>query len=145
MTEIEKLLPHREPFLFVDEIIEANREKITARYTFTGKEFFFQGHFPEYPVVPGVILIETMAQAGVSGLRKLNILSTNGLIYLATVDKVKFRRPVRPMEEVILEIKNLEISPKMIKQSGKANIGNEIAAEAEWMCVICQEGINVRS
>ncbi|HCC37113.1 MAG TPA: beta-hydroxyacyl-ACP dehydratase [Treponema sp.] len=136
MSEIESLLPHREPFLFVDEIIEADKEKITAKHVFTEKEFFFKGHFPEYPVVPGVILIETMAQSGGAGLRKLGVLGDSALFFLATVDKVKFRRQVRPGDEVRCEITNLRVSPKMIKQSGKAYVGDEIAAEAEWMCLV---------
>ena len=136
MSEIKSLLPHREPFLFVDEIVEANEEKIVAKYVFTEKEFFFAGHFPEYPVVPGVILIETMAQSGGAGLRKLGIIGDGGLFFLASVDKVKFRRQVRPGDEVRSEVHNLRISSKMLKQSGKAYVGDELAAEAEWMCLI---------
>ena len=136
MTEIENLLPHREPFLFVDEILEASEEKIIARHLFSEKEFFFRGHFPEYPVVPGVILIETMAQAGGAGLRKLGIVEQDGLFFLVSVDKVKFRRQVRPGEEVRSEVENLRVSSKMVKQSGKAYVGDEIAAEAEWMCLL---------
>jgi 3-hydroxyacyl-[acyl-carrier-protein] dehydratase len=135
-TEIESLLPHREPFLFVDEIVRADSEKIIARHVFTEKEFFFKGHFPGYPVVPGVILVETMAQSGGAGLRKLGVLGGGALFFLATVDKVKFRRQVRPGEEVRSEIENLRVSPKMIKQSGKAYVGDELAAEAEWMCLV---------
>ena len=137
---IEKLLPHREPFLFVDEIVEASKEKIIAKHVFTEKEFFFRGHFPEYPVVPGVILVETMAQSGGAGLRKMGIIGEDGLFFLATVDKVKFRRQVRPGDEVRSEIENLRISPRMIKQSGKAYVGDEIAAEAEWMCLVGPAG-----
>ncbi|MDR2739767.1 MAG: 3-hydroxyacyl-ACP dehydratase FabZ [Treponema sp.] len=136
MSNIESLLPHRSPFLFVDEIDQADKEKIVARHLFTEKEFFFAGHFPGYPVVPGVILVETMAQSGGAGLRKLGILPGNALFFLATVDKVKFRRQVRPGEEVRSEVVNLRISPKMIKQSGKAYVGDELAVEAEWMCLV---------
>ena len=136
MNEIERLLPHRDPFLFVGEIVEAGNEKIVAKYTFTEKEPFFKGHFPEYPVVPGVILIETMAQSGGAGLRKLGVLGDDALFFLATVDKVKFRRQVRPGDEVRSEIENLRVSPRMVKQCGKAYVGDEIAAEAEWMCLV---------
>jgi 3-hydroxyacyl-[acyl-carrier-protein] dehydratase len=136
MNEIEKLLPHRDPFLFVDEIIEATNEKIIAKRVFTENEYFFKGHFPDYPVVPGVILVETMAQSGGAGLRKLGTLGGDSLFFFATVDKVKFRRQVRPGDEVRSEITNLRVSPKMIKQAGKAYVGDELAAEAEWMCLV---------
>jgi 3-hydroxyacyl-[acyl-carrier-protein] dehydratase len=135
-SEIEKLLPHRDPFLFVDEIIEATKEKIVAKRVFTEKEYFFKGHFPEYPVVPGVILVETMAQCGGAGLRKLGVMGDDALFFFATVDKVKFRRQVRPGDEIRCEIENLRVSPKMIKQQGKAYVGDEVAAEAEWMCLV---------
>jgi 3-hydroxyacyl-[acyl-carrier-protein] dehydratase len=136
MNEIENLLPHREPFLFVDEIVEADEKKIVAKHVFTEKEFFFQGHFPEYPVVPGVILVETMAQSGGAGLRKTGALGDKALFFLAAVDKVKFSRQVRPGDEVRSEIENLRVSQRMIKQSGKAYVGEELAAEAEWMCLV---------
>ncbi|MHC6202782.1 3-hydroxyacyl-ACP dehydratase FabZ [Breznakiellaceae bacterium SP9] len=135
-TNIEALLPHRSPFLFVDAIVHADEKHITAKRIFTADEFFFKGHFPSYPVVPGVILIETMAQSGGAGLRSLGILGADSLFFLASVDKVKFRRQVRPGEEVRLEIENLRVSPKMLKQSGKAYVGEELAAEAQWMCLV---------
>ena len=136
MNEIESLLPHREPFLFVDEIVQADEKKIIAKHVFTEKEFFFKGHFPEYPVVPGVVLIETMAQSGGAGLRKLGILGDGALFFLASVDKVKFRRQVRPGDELRSEVENLRVSKQMVKQSGKAYVGDELAAEAEWMCLV---------
>ncbi|MCL2243402.1 MAG: 3-hydroxyacyl-ACP dehydratase FabZ [Treponema sp.] len=138
-NEIENLLPHREPFLFVDEIIEASEEKITAKHIFTENEFFFKGHFPGYPVVPGVVLIETMAQSGGAGIRKQGIIGGGNLFFLATIDKVKFRRQVRPGEEVRSEIENLKITQKVIKQRGRAYVGDELAAEAEWMCLIAEK------
>ncbi len=136
MNEIEALLPHRPPFLFVDVIDEITERRIVARHVFKDTEFFFAGHFPQYPVVPGVILIETMAQAGGAGLRKAGVLGGDALFFLATVDKAKFRRQVRPNEEVRLEIENLRVSGKMIKQAGKAYVGTELAAEAEWLCLV---------
>ena len=135
-NEMENLLPHREPFLFVDEILQADNEEIIASHIFTDKEFFFKGHFPEYPVVPGVILVETMAQAGGAGLRKIGVLSGDSLFFLASIDKVKFRRQVLPNEKVRLEIENLRVSSKMIKQAGKAFVEGELAAEAEWLCLV---------
>jgi 3-hydroxyacyl-[acyl-carrier-protein] dehydratase len=77
-----------------------------------------------------------MAQSGGAGLRKCGVLGEDSLFFFATVDKVKFRRQVRPGDEVRSEVTNLRVSPKMIKQSGKAYVGDELAAEAEWMCLV---------
>ena len=137
---IEKLLPHRDPFLFVDTIDVTDEKRVVARHIFTDGEFFFKGHFPEYPVVPGVILVETMAQAGGAGLVRRGLMGGDSLFFLATVDKVKFRRQVRPNDEVRMEIENLRVSGRMIKQSGKAFVGDELAAEAEWMCLVGNKG-----
>jgi 3-hydroxyacyl-[acyl-carrier-protein] dehydratase len=136
MTEIEQLIPHRAPFLFVDRITVADEGHISAMHVFGEGEFFFKGHFPAYPVVPGVILVETMAQAGGAGLRKIGVLGDNALFFLATIDKAKFRRQVRPGEEARMEIDNIRVSPRMIKQAGKLYVGDELAAEAEWMCLV---------
>ena len=103
---------------------------------FTPEEFFFKGHFPEYPVVPGVILCETMAQAGGAGLVKRGVMPTDALFFFASLDKVKFRNQVRPGDEVRIVVKNLRVSTHMIKQSGIAYVGDKIAAEAEWMCLV---------
>jgi len=137
---IASLLPHRAPFLFVDEIVSADQDRIVARHVFRPDEFFFRGHFPEYPVVPGVILVETMAQSGGAGLRRLGTLGGDALFFLASVDKVKFRRQVRPGEEVRSEVTNLRVSPRMIKQAGRAYVGEELAAEAEWLCLVSRDG-----
>lgn len=134
--DIESLLPHRKPFLFVDEIVSIDEKNIVATRKFTEEDFFFKGHFPQYPVVPGVILIETMAQAGGAALSYQKIFADGSLFFLGTVDKVKFRHQVRPGDTVRLEITNLRVSPRMIKQAGKAYVGENLAAEAEWLCLV---------
>lgn len=138
MKSIEQLLPHRKPFLFVDRLENVTQESLTGYRTFTDEEFFFPGHFPGYPVVPGVILVETMAQVGGAGVGQLGVLAEGSLFLLATVEKAKFRRQVRPGDTVRFEITNLRISARMLRQSGKAYVGEELACEAEWMCVVGQ-------
>ncbi len=138
MSEIEKMLPHREPFLFVDRIEKATEEEIIGYRRFTEKDSFFKGHFPDYPVVPGVILIETMAQCGGAGIRMTGKMDREALFFLATVEKAKFRSQVRPGDELKMVIKNLRVSPKTLKQSGQAFVGEQLAAEAEWFCLFGQ-------
>ena len=135
-TDIKSLLPHREPILFVDAIISADDKGCVCEHTFTENEFFFKGHFHEYPVVPGVMLCETMAQAVGAALRYSGVVSDDSLFFFATLDKVKFRNQVRPGDKVRMEITYLRTSPKMIKQSGKAFVGDTLCAEAEWMCLV---------
>jgi len=134
MTDVTSLLPHRDPFLFVDRIEKADAEEVIAYRKFTGAEPFFAGHFPGYPVVPGVLLIETLAQCGGAGLRMAT--GGSGIFFLAAIEKAKFRRQVKPGDEVRCVVKNLRVSPSMLRQAGKAYVGEELAAEAEWLCLM---------
>ncbi|MCH3917720.1 MAG: 3-hydroxyacyl-ACP dehydratase FabZ [Spirochaetia bacterium] len=138
--EITDILLHRKPFLFVDTIEKADEKQIVGTYTYREDEFFFKGHFPQYPVVPGVLLIEFLAQVGGAGLGMTQVLAPGSLFVLGTVEKAKFRHQVRPGDTVRGEVENLRVSSHIIRQQGKVKIGDIICAEASWMCLLSGEG-----
>jgi len=137
MSDIKNLLPHRDPFLFVDRLEKYDGEEIIGYRRFRPEEFFFPGHFPGYPVVPGVILVETMAQCGGAGVAAQGLLK-NAIFLLASVEKAKFRQQVRPGDEVRIVVKNLKVSKIALKQAGQMFLGDRLAAEAEWLCMVSQ-------
>jgi 3-hydroxyacyl-[acyl-carrier-protein] dehydratase len=134
MADVKDFLPHRDPFLFVDRIEKADAEETIGYRRFTESDSFFKGHFPGFPVVPGVILIESLAQCGGAGAKMAT--GIPGLFFLATVEKAKFRRQVKPGDEVRMVIRNLRVSKIMLRQTGKSYVGEELAVEAEWLCLI---------
>ena len=128
---IQSVLPHRYPFLLVDRVLEIEPGKrIVAIKNVTANEPFFAGHFPGRPVMPGVLLIEGMAQAG--GLLLLHDLPDRAgkLLYFASIENAKFRRPVVPGDQVRYEIEVLRLRPTFCRLSGKALVDGQIAAEA---------------
>lgn len=134
MNPVAALIPHRDPFLFVDRIVTADAKKTIGERTFSASEWFFQGHFPGHPVVPGVLLVETLAQCGGAGLVHARLMQ-NRIFLLVGVMSAKFRREVRPGELLRLEVDNLKVSNRLVKQRGQVWVGSELAAEAEWFCV----------
>jgi len=135
VTEIQKILPHRYPFLMVDSIVEIEKLKyIVGLKNVSINEAHFQGHFPGKPVMPGVLIIEAMAQVG--GLLLLLEIPDrdNKLMFLAAVDGVRFRRPVVPGDQLRVEVKVLSWRGDFCKIEGKALVEGKLAAEATLMC-----------
>ncbi|MDP8990067.1 MAG: 3-hydroxyacyl-ACP dehydratase FabZ [Acidobacteriota bacterium] len=133
---IREILPHRYPFLLVDRIEELETERVVGIKNVTVNEPFFAGHFPDYPVMPGVLIIEAMAQ--VAGVLVLSGIPDrkNKLVMLAGVDGAKFRKPVRPGDRLRMEMKVLRSRPAMAKVSGTATVDGVVVAEAEILCVL---------
>ena len=131
---IRDILPHRYPFLLVDSIVELEPERIVGIKNVTVNEPFFQGHFPDYPVMPGVLIVESMAQvAGILVLREIPD-RKNKLVFLVSVDEAKFRRPVRPGDQLRIEMRVERRKASVVKMRGEARVDGVIVAEAVVMC-----------
>lgn len=130
LDEIKKLLPHREPFLFVDEVTRIEDDHIEAYRDIRPDEFFFAGHFPGYPVLPGVLMVEAIAQAGIlMVLTRLEPRAGRKTLF-AAIERVRFRRQVRPGERLLLNVKLLGGKAGVYKLAGEARVGDETACEA---------------
>lgn len=137
VTEILKLLPHRYPFLLVDKVLEFEKEtSLKALKNVTFNEPFFQGHFPDKPVMPGVLQLEAMAQAG--GL--LLALSREGLddkLFMFTgINNAKFRRPVLPGDQLILSVSDVKQKLGLWRMTGRATVDGALACEAELTAAV---------
>jgi beta-hydroxyacyl-ACP dehydratase FabZ len=137
---IQKILPHRYPFLLVDAILEMEpRKRIVGIKNVTSTEYFFQGHFPGKPVMPGVLIIEGMAQTGGVLLLQEVPDRANKLLYFVAIDDARFRRPVVPGEQLRFEVSVLSsriTRATFFKLAGKATVDGELAAEATMMCTM---------
>jgi beta-hydroxyacyl-ACP dehydratase FabZ len=133
ILDIERILPHRFPFLLVDRIEEMEDERIVGIKNVTVNEPFFQGHFPDFPVMPGVLIVEAMAQvAGVLALSKMD--GSNKVVLLAMIESAKFRRPVVPGDQLRIEMQVDKLKPSVAKMSGRATVDGAVVAEAAVMC-----------
>ncbi len=144
-TEIQALRPHRYPFLLVDRIKEFEPHKrIVGIKNVTVNEPFFQGHFPGRPVMPGVLIIEAMAQvAGVLAFKSGGAVGKT-VMYLTGIDEAKFRRPVVPGDQLRFEIEVLKKRPPFWKMQGKAYVDNEMVCEAVVTAMVMEEKAEAR-
>jgi beta-hydroxyacyl-ACP dehydratase FabZ len=131
---IRAILPHRYPFLLVDRIIEMDAEHVVGIKNVTANEPFFLGHFPGFPVMPGVLVIEAMAQT--AGVQVLSTIPdrNNKLVFLVSVDNARFRKPVRPGDQLRIEMKVIKRKGTVAKMAGHATVDGVLVAEAEVMC-----------
>ena len=140
VNEIQKILPHRPPFLLVDRIVELEPHKrIVGIKNVTMNEPFFVGHFPNFPVMPGVLIIEAMAQTGgVLALRDESDYADR-LVLFAAIERAKFRRPVVPGDQMRMELEVLSRRATFCRMQGKCFVDGELAAEAIIMCKIAEK------
>jgi 3-hydroxyacyl-[acyl-carrier-protein] dehydratase len=137
ITDIMSLIPHRYPFLLIDRVIEIERKKrLVAIKNVTINEPFFAGHFPDYPIMPGVLIVEAMAQAG--GVLLLMELPDRDskLILFTGIERAKFRRPVVPGDQLRIEIDVLNFKSRAGRMAGRCTVDGKLACEATVMCQI---------
>ena len=137
--KILKQLPHRYPFLLVDRVLEVQKGKtIRALKNVTINEPFFQGHFPQRPVMPGVLMLEALAQA--AALLAFDAMdsspSDDMIYYFAGMDNVRFKRPVEPGDQLILEVELLRMKAGIFKFQARASVEGALAVEAELTCAV---------
>lgn len=136
---IRDILPHRYPMLLVDRIVELEPDRIVGIKNVTVNEPFFVGHFPDFPVMPGVLIVEAMAQvAGVLVLQRIPDRHKK-LVLLASIEQAKFRRPVLPGDQLRIEMKLARLKATVAKMYGTASVDGRVVAEAQVMCKLAEK------
>ncbi len=138
VQEISEILPHRYPMLMVDRILEITEDSIVGIKNVTANEPHFIGHFPGYAVMPGVLIIEAMAQAAGVLVAKLAPHTRGKIMFLASVEDAKFRRPVVPGDQLRLEMKMVRLKATIAKMQGLATVDGQVVAEATLMCKLTE-------
>lgn len=134
VQEIREILPHRYPMLLVDRILDITGDSIIGIKNVTANEPYFTGHFPNYPVMPGVMIVEAMAQVSGVLVAKLAPHTRGKIMFLASVEDAKFRKPVVPGDQLRIEMKMIRLKTTVAKIKGNATVDGQIVAEAILMC-----------
>jgi 3-hydroxyacyl-[acyl-carrier-protein] dehydratase len=138
IQEISAILPHRYPMLMVDRIIEVTEDSVVGIKNVSINEPHFNGHFPGLPVMPGVLIIEAMAQVGGILISNVNDNARGKIMFLASVDEAKFRKPVVPGDQLRIEMKILRMKRSVAKLQGFAKVDGAVVAEAILMCKVAE-------
>jgi 3-hydroxyacyl-[acyl-carrier-protein] dehydratase len=136
LAEIHAAIPHREPFLLVDEIVEQSENRIVCRQHFDGSEYFFAGHYPEFPLVPGVILCEAAMQAGAILLSKLVAGDARGVPVATRINDVRFKQMVRPGDTIEIEVDLVEQVSNAFFLKAKVTQASKVAVRFEFACTM---------
>src|SRR5689334_7630108 len=145
INEIRTILPHRYPMLLVDRILELEAERIVGIKNVTANEPFFDGHFPGFPVMPGVLIVEAMAQtAGVLVLKSIADRESK-LVFLAAVEQARFRKPVLPGDQLRMEMTIIKCKSFVARIAGRATVDGVLVAEAEMMCTLADKAAQMAS
>lgn len=137
ITDLQKILPHRYPFLLIDRVLEIERkQRVVAIKNVTVNEPFFNGHFPAYPIMPGVLIVEAIAQAGGALLLTEIPDRDSKLMVFTGIERAKFRKPVIPGDQLRIEVKVLNWRTSAVKMEGTAHVDGKLACEATVMCAI---------
>ena len=144
ISEIKRIIPHRYPFLLLDKVLELNPNKnIVALKNITINEDFFNGHFPKKPVMPGVLIIEAMAQAAAvfasKSVEGSNSDKENQIIYFMSIEKAHFRKPVEPGDTLYISVKQKKVRSNVWKMSGEAKVNNVKVADAIFSAMVIKE------
>lgn len=139
LPEILAAIPHREPFLLLDEIVSCDGTHIVCRKRFTGEEYFFAGHYPGQPIVPGVLLCESAMQAGAVLLSRQPEATGAGVPVATRMNDVRFKRPVRPGDEIEIEVELTERLAQAWFLRAKVTRGGQLAARLEFACTLAAE------
>ena len=145
ITQIRRLLPHRYPMLMVDRVLEIGESSAVGIKNVSANEPFFAGHFPEYPVMPGVLIAEALAQMGAILIMSHTPNPENKLILFASIDKCKFRRQVVPGDQLRIEVEFIVRKSSIAKMSGRAYVDGKVVAEGVMMCQIVDKPADARA
>jgi len=140
LKSVIDLIPHREPFLFVDRVLEQSENTIKAERIVRADEFYFKGHYPGNPILPGVLLCESMFQAGAILMSSIAELSTGVVPVVTRADKIKFKQMVKPGDVLTISVEFTEKMGPAYCFKGKTMVGGKVASSCEFMCALLSEG-----